>query len=91
MWEDAKKKDTLDILQEALTELKSIPDDSFNKDNILSKFEKMTEMKKKGEVFWPLRVAVSGMISSPDPVLIMEALSKDESLKRIEIAIKKLE
>jgi hypothetical protein len=31
------------------------------------------------------------MVSSPDPVYIIEALSKDESLKRIELAIKKLE
>lgn len=91
MWEDAKKKDTLEILQQALIELKSIPENDFNKENISSKFEKMTETRKKGEVFWPLRVAVSGMVSSPDPVLIMEALSKNESLKRIEIAIKKLE
>jgi glutamyl-tRNA synthetase len=91
MWEDAKKKDTLEILKEALTELGSIPENDFNKENISSRFEKMTEAKKKGEVFWPLRVAVSGMVSSPDPVYIIEALSKDESLKRIELAIKKLE
>jgi glutamyl-tRNA synthetase len=91
MWEDAKKKDTLEILKEALTELSSIPENDFDKENISSKFEKMTETKKKGEIFWPLRVAVSGMVSSPDPVYIIEALSKDESLKRIELAIKKLE
>lgn len=43
-----------------------------------------------GDVFWPVRVALSGLEKSPSPVELLSALGKDESLKRLEKAIKKL-
>lgn len=51
----------------------------------------VTENKlTNGDVFWPIRVAVSGSEKSPSPEEIMEVLGKDESLSRINIAITKL-
>ena len=44
----------------------------------------------KGDLFWPVRVALSGLSGSPSPIELLEVLGKEESLKRIEIAIKKL-
>jgi glutamyl-tRNA synthetase len=43
-----------------------------------------------GDVFWPVRVALSGEEKSPSPVELMVALGKVESLKRIKEAINKL-
>ena len=43
-----------------------------------------------GDVFWPVRVAVSGLEKSPSPEEIMWVLGKEESLKRIQKAIEKL-
>lgn len=43
-----------------------------------------------GDLFWPVRVALSGQEGSPSPVELLEALGKKESVKRIETAIKKL-
>lgn len=43
-----------------------------------------------GDLFWPVRVALSGLSGSPSPVELLSVLSKTESLKRIEVAIKKL-
>jgi len=43
-----------------------------------------------GDIFWPVRVALSGKEKSPSPVELAVALGKDESLKRIEKAIKAL-
>jgi len=40
-----------------------------------------------GDVFWPVRVALSGKEKSPSPVELLVALGKDESLKRIKKAI----
>ena len=41
---------------------------------------------------WPLRTALSGKASTPGGATqIMEILGKDESLRRIEAGIKKLE
>jgi len=43
-----------------------------------------------GDVFWPVRVALSGEEKSPSPIELALALGKEESLKRIEAAISKL-
>ena len=50
----------------------------------------LLETHGRGQVLWPLRVAVSGLRASPDPVAIMEVLGKDGSLERIAQAIAKL-
>ena len=44
----------------------------------------------RGEVLWPLRVALSGEKDSPGPFEMLEVLGKDEALRRIDIAIVKL-
>ena len=48
------------------------------------------EAEGKGNVLWPLRVALSGMKNSPGPLEILEALGKQEALKRIQYAISKI-
>ncbi|MFA7244229.1 MAG: glutamate--tRNA ligase [Patescibacteria group bacterium] len=40
-----------------------------------------------GDVFWPVRVALSGEEKSPSPVELMFALGREESLKRIAKAV----
>ena len=45
----------------------------------------------RGLVYWPFRVALTGRDKSPDPVEIAVVLSKEEVLKRIDTAIKKLD
>ncbi len=48
--------------------------------------------RKTGQVLWPLRIAVSGLQSTPGGAYeIMEILGKDESLRRIRLGIEKLE
>jgi len=44
----------------------------------------------KGSVLWPLRVSLSGKEKSPDPFSLLSILGKEESLKRIQTAIKVL-
>lgn len=43
-----------------------------------------------GDVFWPVRVALSGEEKSPSPVELLLALGKERSTKRLEVAIKKI-
>ena len=43
-----------------------------------------------GDVFWPVRVALSGAEKSPSPIELLLALSRGESLERIREAIQKL-
>ncbi len=42
----------------------------------------------KGEVLWPLRVALTGLERSPDPFTCLFILGKKESIRRIEAVIK---
>jgi glutamyl-tRNA synthetase len=44
----------------------------------------------KGEVLWPLRVALSGRAQSPDPVTLMIVLGKTASLERLATACAKI-
>lgn len=44
-----------------------------------------------GDVFWPVRVALSGLEKSPSPTELLWVLGKEESLKRIKLAINKIE
>jgi len=44
----------------------------------------------RGEVFWPLRVALSGQKNSPPPLDIFFTLGPRESVRRLEIALAKL-
>lgn len=43
-----------------------------------------------GDVFWPVRVALSGEEKSPSPIELLVALGRTESLKRIDSALEKL-
>ncbi len=45
---------------------------------------------KLGDVFWPLRVAVSGLAASPAPTDIAAFLGKEETLSRIQRSLDKL-
>ncbi len=44
----------------------------------------------KGSVYWPFRVAVSGKRNSPHGIDIAAALGREETLRRLEIALDKL-
>ncbi|OQA02508.1 MAG: Glutamate--tRNA ligase [bacterium ADurb.Bin400] len=44
-----------------------------------------------GDVFWPIRVALSGAEKSPSPAELLFALGKNESLARINQAVASIE
>jgi glutamyl/glutaminyl-tRNA synthetase len=66
-----------------------IVDDDFNAMKLETALNSVIDQDKKGEFFWPLRVALSGKKTSPGPFEIMEALGKVESLKRLNTALDK--
>jgi glutamyl/glutaminyl-tRNA synthetase len=45
----------------------------------------------RGEVFWPLRVALSGKKQSPDPFTLAAILGQEETLARLTAAYGKIE
>lgn len=44
----------------------------------------------RGLIYWPLRVALTGLKASPDPVDVVNVLGKEETLKRVEKALRLL-
>ncbi len=91
IWKDSSTlKEVSDILNHAKKILDTIPAEHFDRGSISAVMPSILGDKSRGIVLWPLRVSVSGQASSPDPVEIMEVLGKDESLRRLDIAIKKI-
>ncbi|MBI2603934.1 MAG: glutamate--tRNA ligase, partial [Candidatus Harrisonbacteria bacterium] len=70
--------------------LDGIPDKHFEKTALTSAVMPLADARGRGEVLWPLRVALSGREASPGPLDIAAVLGKAESLKRITRAIEKL-
>lgn len=67
--------------------ISGIKEKDFNKEKI----EKILiaeagKLKDKGELLWPLRIALTGRQASPGPFEIMEVLGKKKTLKRIKWA-----
>ncbi len=79
-------------LSEVNNILRNISVQNFNKVFLEQKLMPFADKQSygRGEVLWPLRVALSGKEKSPGPFEIMHVIGKEESLKRIEMASEKL-
>lgn len=82
---DEKPEESLPRLKETYALLRAI--DFLDPENIKSAVWSYAEKTGKGEVLWPLRVALTGKERSPDPFTCSYVLGKDETLKRIGKAI----
>ena len=91
IWKDSPKEVILDNLKESLRIFSATLAADFNQEALNKTIGLLAEQRGKGEVFWPIRAALSGQKNSPGPLEIAEAIGKKETIKRIEIAIKKLE
>ncbi len=70
--------------------LEKVSADSFNAESIKNAIWDYATEKGRGIVLWPLRICLSGKERSPDPVAIADILGKEQTLTRIDYAIKKL-
>lgn len=89
----AWKSETISKTKEILIQIKDCIadiDEALSREKTLKALEGMLVKEGKGQVLWPLRVALSGQAASPDPILIMEILGKQEVLRRLETAIEKI-
>lgn len=90
IWKDSSTlKEVAEVLASARGVLEGISANDFNHETLSGSLPAIIGDRGRGVVLWPLRVALSGQAASPDPIEIMSVLGKDESLKRIDVAIKK--
>jgi glutamyl-tRNA synthetase len=90
-WQNDSSGTTADILGTTENLLAAIDDSHFDRDTVQDTLSPIIEQRGKGSVLWPLRVALSGRRTSPDPLEISEIVGKDEVLQRIRIARQKIQ
>lgn len=88
-WSDMALPDVKIILEKVYENLKEVRG-GFDFGSIKEILQNLAAEFGKGQVFWPIRVALSGKSVSPDPILIASILGKEETLRRIKLAIEKL-
>jgi glutamyl/glutaminyl-tRNA synthetase len=91
-WKGGSLSESKEHLMAVAEKLSASGDDSFNDVETIKAlvFDYATE-KGRGNVLWPLRVALSGKEKSPDPFTLVYILGKTESINRIHAAVKQIQ
>lgn len=89
-WKESEPAKTAEMLRGAGSILRDVSEKDFSKEKLTAVLMPFAEAKGRGDVLWPLRVALSGSEASPGPVELLDILGKDESLRRIDQALLKL-
>ncbi len=89
-WKSTPETTTQKNIEAAETILEKILVNDFSKTTLEAAIKPLTEERGRGEVLWPLRVALSGHDRSPGPFEIMDIIGKEKSLERIRVAIEKM-
>ncbi|MBI3261475.1 glutamate--tRNA ligase, partial [Candidatus Berkelbacteria bacterium] len=92
VFKSSTKPQTLVGLTATLAKLESSTVEFKNPAAMMAWLGKLVELNKlkNGDLFWPVRVALSGLEASPGPHELIWALGKEESIKRLKAAISKL-
>lgn len=88
VWKDEAQEKAKKYL-EKISEMLSGVDD-FSAENVKNILWDFATEQGRGSVLWPMRFALSGRDKSPDPFVLSEIFGKEETIKRINIAIDKL-
>lgn len=89
LWKnDTDVTDAIPRLHKALELLQDV--DFSSPDTIKEALWGYADEVGRGELLWPLRVALSGKKQSPDPFTLAYTLDKQETLKRIQVACDKI-
>jgi len=87
-WKQMTKEELIDSLRTAIKILNDITDKDFVKEKLEAALMPVAEkMPNRGNLLWPLRVALTGKKNSAGPMEVAEALGKEKTLKRLEKAI----
>lgn len=90
-WKEVPSEETKEHLINVLNTLNSAPLDKFDTiDDIKNLIFSYATEKGKGNVLWPVRMALSGKDKSPDPFTLIYILGKEETVRRLNKAIENL-
>ncbi len=91
IWKDSILENTKGNIDFIIKLLSGLGDDNFTKNQLEVIMMPEAEKIGRGELLWPLRVALSGLKSSASPFEIMPILGKKETLRRLKIAQEKIQ
>lgn len=82
------KKNTQNILQETIKELSTIPENQFSAGELQTHLMNWIDSNEKGrgDVLWPMRVALTGREQSPGPFEVASVIGKEETIARLQKA-----
>jgi glutamyl-tRNA synthetase len=87
VWKKMSGEDLQKSLEESLGIMVAIEEKNWTLENIKSELMAAANPKNRGELLWPLRVALTGAEKSPSPFEVAWVMGKEESMKRIKKAI----
>lgn len=92
VWRKSTKKETAELLQKLLQKLELIPGSAFGEEELERDLLQWIDKEKlgRGDVLWPMRVALTGQKDSPGPFEVAAVLGKEETKKRLVKALDKL-
>jgi len=92
VWKKGTPAEVKEILPRLIKFLNTIGIQDWNKEKMQSLMGDWIVQSgfSNGSVLWPMRVSLSGQQNSPGPYEIAEVLGKEESIRRLEIALDKL-
>ena len=88
IWNDSKET-SIENLRKVYEFLEQLSEELFDRERIEPFLADLSDETSRGEVYWPLRVALSGKKASPGALDIIEVIGHDETLKRITYALEK--
>lgn len=74
---------TTEYLPAIIKLLEAIPETDFTTEKIKVAIWDYASEKGRGEVLWPMRVALTGLTKSPDPFTVASILGKEEAIERL--------
>lgn len=89
IWKKSDKNDAVKNLEIVKNILSSIPEEEWTIENLESKIMPEAEKAGKGNMLWPMRVALTGKEKSPSPIEVAWALGKNITIERIKKAVTK--
>lgn len=90
VWKKSSREDTVKHLNKVRELVADYSGDFISAEDAKEAVWDYAEEEGKGDVLWPLRYALSGKEKSPDPLTLLALLGKEESLRRIDVALSAL-
>ncbi len=88
VWKEDGEEKAKEYLEKVMQILDGVSD--FSAANIKNSLWDFATEQGRGSVLWPMRFALSGRDKSPDPFTLADILGKEETMRRLKVAIDKL-